>query len=126
MQVSKDEGVRLRPPSKKYNEHEVSRFFTHGIHFRHCCAEGAAGAGCDGCASGAVLVVLVKMAVLVMLVTRAVLVVMVVAASSCFTNTTTTPMRVPNATNTKEATPIFMNFQQFTVKPASALLSSSF
>ena len=74
----------------------------------------------------AVLVVLVKMAVLVMLVTRAVLVVMVMAASSCFTNTTTTPMRVPNATNTKEATPIFMNFQQFTVKPASASLSSSF
>jgi hypothetical protein len=75
----------------------------------------------------AALVVLVKMAVLVMLVMRAVLDVLVVTGSSCFANMTTTPMRVPNATNTNtnDTTPIIMNFPHFTVQPASALLSSS-
>ena len=66
----------------------------------------------------AALVVLVKMAVLVVLVMRTVLDVMVMTGSSCFTNMTTTPMRVPNATNTNDATPIIMNFLHFTVQPA--------
>jgi hypothetical protein len=74
----------------------------------------------------AVLVVLVKIAVLVVLVMRAVVLdVLVVTGSSCITNMTTTPMRVPNATNTKDAIPIIMNFPHFTVQPASASLSSS-
>jgi hypothetical protein len=73
----------------------------------------------------AVLVVLVKMAVLVLLVMRAVLDVLVVTESSCFANMTTTPMRVPNATNTNDAIPIIMNFPHFTVQPASAFSSSS-
>ena len=34
-------------------------------------------------------------------------------------------MRVPNATNTNDATPITMNLPHFTVQPASASLSSS-
>jgi hypothetical protein len=72
-----------------------------------------------------VLVVLVKMAVLAVLVMRTVLDVLVVTGSSCNTNMTTTPMRVPNATNTKDETPIIMNFRHFTVQPASAFLSSS-
>ena len=38
---------------------------------------------------------------------------------------TITPMRVPNATNTNDATPITMNLPHFTVQPASASLSSS-
>ena len=73
----------------------------------------------------AALVVLVKMAVLVVLVMRTVLDVMVMTGSSCFTNMTTTPMRVPNATNTNDATPIIMHFPHFTVQSASASLSSS-
>ena len=50
---------------------------------------------------------------------------LVVTGSSCFTDMTTTPMRVPNTTNTNNATPIFMNFLHLTVQPASASLSSS-
>ena len=73
----------------------------------------------------AALVVLVKMAVLVVLVMRTVLDVMVVTGSSCFTNMTTTPMRVPNATNANDATLIIMHFPYFTVQSASASLSSS-
>jgi len=72
----------------------------------------------------AVLVVLVKMAVLVVLAMMAVLDVLVVTVSSCFANMTTTPMRVPNATNTKDATPIITDFPHFTDQPARASLSS--
>ena len=57
-------------------------------------------------------------AVLVVLVMMAVVLVLVMTGSSCFTNMTTTPMRVPNATNTNDATPIIMNFLHFTVQPA--------
>ena len=64
-------------------------------------------------------------AVLVVLVMMAVVLVLVMTGSSCFTNMTTTPMRVPNATNTNDATPIIMNFLHFTVQPASVSLSSS-
>jgi hypothetical protein len=73
----------------------------------------------------AVLVVLVKIAVLAVLVMRAVLDVLVVTGSSCFANMTTTPMGVPNATNTNDAIPIIMIFPHFTVQPASESLSSS-
>ncbi len=73
----------------------------------------------------AMLVVLVKMAaILVVLVMMAVLDVMVATGSSCLTNMTTTPMRVPNATKTNKATPIIMNLPHFTVQLASALFSS--
>ena len=64
-------------------------------------------------------------AVLVVLVMMAVVLVLVMTGSSCFTNMATTPMRVPNATNTNDATPIIMNFLHFTVQPASVSLSSS-
>jgi hypothetical protein len=50
---------------------------------------------------------------------------LVVTGLSCFTDMTTTPMRVPNTTNTKNATPIFMNFLHLTAPLASASLSSS-
>ena len=73
----------------------------------------------------AALVVLVKTAVLAVLVMRAVLDVLVVTGSSCITIGTTIPIRVPNATNTNDATPIIMNFPHFTVQPACAALSSS-
>jgi hypothetical protein len=63
---------------------------------------------------------------LLVLVMRAVLDVMVVTESSCFTNMTTTPMSVPNATSTSEATPTIMNFLHFTVQPVKASLSASF
>jgi hypothetical protein len=64
-------------------------------------------------------------AVLVVLVMMAVVLVLVMTGSSCFTNMATTPMRVPNATNTNDATPIIMNFLHFTVQPSSVSLSSS-
>jgi ABC-type transport system involved in multi-copper enzyme maturation permease subunit len=70
------------------------------------------------------LVVLVKMAVLVVLAMMAVLDVLIVTVSSCFVNMTTTPMRVPNATNTNDATQIIMNFPYFTNQPARASLFS--
>ena len=50
---------------------------------------------------------------------------LVVTGSSCITIGTTIPIRVPNATNTNDATPIIMNFPHFTVQPACAALSSS-
>jgi hypothetical protein len=62
--------------------------------------------------------------VLEVLVMMAVLDVLVVTVSSCFTNMTTTPMRVPNATNTNDATPIIKNFPHCTDQPARASLSS--
>jgi len=75
----------------------------------------------------AVLVVLVMMAVLAVLVMIAVVLdVLVVTESSCFANMTTTPMRVPNVTNTNDAIPIIMNFPHFTIQPARALSSSSY
>ena len=72
----------------------------------------------------AVLVVVVKTAVLVVLAMMAVLDVLVVTVSSCFANMTTTPMRVPNATNTNDATPIITSFPHFIDQPARASLSS--
>ena len=71
-----------------------------------------------------VLVVLVKMAVLVVLTMMAVLDVLVMTVSSCFTNITTSPMRLPNATNTNNLNPIITNFPHFTNQPAHALVPS--
>ena len=72
----------------------------------------------------AVLVVVVKMAVLEVLVMMAVLDVLVATGSSCFANMTNTPMRVPNATDTNDTTPIITNLPHFNDQPARASLPS--